>query len=866
VARQFYFGTKEHAEYVKAPKIGNGADYEGRADSGVTESGYGYTSGSLASHRTYDLEWMGTSAELQRIRNFQQGKWGKGCVYFNDPYASNLFAPNWADPYLTTLGDWLPIYPLGTGEYQADEETQSVTNLATNPSGETAGSLTTVHTNLDLNPEATSSVSNWGTSVASGSVTLTRETSGMGDFPNFGRATVTSDATGAINIIRGESNNSARAAVTAATTYYLSAYGRPSYAGAETSIGATFYNAGGSTVGSFAFETPTPHAQGEVERRVLVIAAPATAVAVKVHFRDGSAGVKPAGATLDASGFMVTPYALLNYFSGERTVTPAFNKVPNHKLSADATGYSATPGTSGAANGARQTTGLGKFPNFYRVTWTTAPSDSNYGASAADGTGNRIPVIPLETYTFSGYGQPSWSTITALGVTFYDNSDVIVGSTVYGANAAQAANSLERRILTTAVPATAVWATIRYYRTSSGAGAHPSIGSTLDVAGFQANIGSVLTEYWSEWDDPDFTLDWSGTVGASTSRVRGYAVDFWPTSVLTNCVAIRSVRNVLSGTYSARVIPTNASSAAIYVRGQSFGGHNGLNSNKVYTVGISITLEAAQTGTLSSNARRVQFPKAGNESRFSNQAANAPGTTLLEITSDTISALWSQRILQVGNRIGGGHSWWNDLYTVEVPDADHPYTGGYFDGHSLLSEWTGADNASTSISWAPEILAGIGITSNILGATYTVAGEPDEAYYKHVLLIPPDETLYVGATGSATGTGKVTVRAYNRDGTTEDTDLTLLDPHGATRTNATFSGAPIAYVEIFLNGIGTVTLFDMVANLEGHYTGAPVDGQGHMGLRFVGAPPMSTVYGGATTAADRLLGMTATLREVREYQ
>lgn len=110
------------------------------------------------------------------------------------------------------------------------------------------------------------------------------------------------------------------------------------------------------------------------------------------------------------------------------------------------------------------------------------------------------------------------------------------------------------------------------------------------------------------------------------------------------------------------------------------------------------------------------------------------------------------------------------------------------------------------------------------------------------IVIPPDKTLYLGATGSATGGAGVSVVPVNSDGSEASTvSLALLSEAGATRVNTTFDGSQFQAVKVFLPTTGTassvLTLNSMVAQL--HKTNSNpvlpsdhVPGEGHTGLEF----------------------------------
>lgn len=110
------------------------------------------------------------------------------------------------------------------------------------------------------------------------------------------------------------------------------------------------------------------------------------------------------------------------------------------------------------------------------------------------------------------------------------------------------------------------------------------------------------------------------------------------------------------------------------------------------------------------------------------------------------------------------------------------------------------------------------------------------------IVIPPGKFLHVGASGTATGSGKISVTPMLLNNT-EDTvvDLTLLDPAGAVRMNTVFGGDTYQSVTIFMptsvTSGSSVELVSMMGQITD--TGATpsvqnhVPGEGHTGLEFV---------------------------------
>ena len=142
-------------------------------------------------------------------------------------------------------------------------------------------------------------------------------------------------------------------------------------------------------------------------------------------------------------------------------------------------------------------------------------------------------------------------------------------------------------------------------------------------------------------------------------------------------------------------------------------------------------------------------------------------------------------------------------------------------------------------------------------AVYTITADantpPARASKIFTIPIPPTHTLWMGASGEATGTAVVQVRPIDANGAyTTASNLTLLDPNGATRMNASFAGSSYSAVEVYLartsSAASTITLASMMAQLHPTgttptLTGDHQQGLGHTGLMFLDdAQPESYVY------------------------
>lgn len=134
-------------------------------------------------------------------------------------------------------------------------------------------------------------------------------------------------------------------------------------------------------------------------------------------------------------------------------------------------------------------------------------------------------------------------------------------------------------------------------------------------------------------------------------------------------------------------------------------------------------------------------------------------------------------------------------------------------------------------------------------AQYTLTGTPGNVPVRVLtLLIPDNQDLHIGFSGSATNGAALRVRPITRAGAyAADSALTLLSPTASTRMNAKFAGATYRAVQVYMTttlpGAATLTLTSGKAvyspvGVTPSLTGAHVEGEGHTGLRFEGDPTM----------------------------
>lgn len=113
-----YFGNTTKQSWVVAPQSGLKADSIGWSKETQLLDGRAFVKRSKASHRKFDMSWLGAMNEtdletsLNTIKEFADGHYGDGPFYWLDPFATatNIMPPNWATPALSETG-WKDIAP-----------------------------------------------------------------------------------------------------------------------------------------------------------------------------------------------------------------------------------------------------------------------------------------------------------------------------------------------------------------------------------------------------------------------------------------------------------------------------------------------------------------------------------------------------------------------------------------------------------------------------------------------------------------------------------------------------------------------------------------------------------------------------------
>lgn len=142
-----WFGNQRYGTWIKAPLADMDVTASGFTSEQQFTNGGSFIRSSFGSAKAYRMSWNGDLDELQPIRDFKDGIYGGGLIYWEDPFAKNILPPHWAAPMLT-VRDWPSLISSGNKPEPITEITsgknlpyQSAKYVVTNNS-ETNRSLT----------------------------------------------------------------------------------------------------------------------------------------------------------------------------------------------------------------------------------------------------------------------------------------------------------------------------------------------------------------------------------------------------------------------------------------------------------------------------------------------------------------------------------------------------------------------------------------------------------------------------------------------------------------------------------------------------------------------------------------------------
>lgn len=107
-----YFGNANFQTFIEAPQSGLKANSSGYSATTNLLNGRSFVKRSYGASRTFSASWLGPmnstvlADNLSTIKDFADGLYGSGNVYWLDPYATatNLMPPHWASPGSFNVG------------------------------------------------------------------------------------------------------------------------------------------------------------------------------------------------------------------------------------------------------------------------------------------------------------------------------------------------------------------------------------------------------------------------------------------------------------------------------------------------------------------------------------------------------------------------------------------------------------------------------------------------------------------------------------------------------------------------------------------------------------------------------------------
>lgn len=660
------------------------------------------------------------------------------------------------------------------------------TNMATNPSMETASGTVELRRNWATVPDGRTFVTTAGTNLgwlntrwfgAGGAGTYTNVT-GASDGPipgitNYARKTwTTAPSAGGDN---GFETNQWQGMV-AGAVYTVSGWIRCS--AAHTNVGWDAWSYDATGVVQRTSQSTFAVAAG-VWRRFSIAATVPTTGATGIKFiLDVDGGTPVVGETIDVTGLLVEQIGTVG------SPVSRTNLHTNPTAGRNATNWTTSGGggtwTVTRETAAGSTTNTGALPNGAASTWvkmtntvTNTTSPVGFFTQGTSVGGGMSAVTAGLAYSFAAFHVSSVNAngTVRMEVTWLDSGGSGIGSATQSTQVANTPDAWQRLTLNNQVaPAGAVGVRVAV-RQTIGAGAFP-VGGYIGVSYVQIEQVAAIPGYWDGYtmgnatteyawtgapfnspsvqrpaatgvlrdyfsgstptSDTDLTAAWTGAAGASTSTLTGQGVAGNTTA--STRPTIRSTQWAATGTYSLRTIPNSPTSSDTYASpfGDTGALRGGMVAGMTYTAAARLYLPAAQTGSTATNARRiVAYTRIGTGSYVqtgSAQAPNTAGVTDLQVTFTVpVGATEAYIRLYNGASLGNGDAFWDNLQLVEGTTIPG---GTYWDGSTVSTDpqvgyaWTGAANASTSTRTVYSVLAGMGSLTNIGAYGTTTATQP----------------------------------------------------------------------------------------------------------------------------------------------
>lgn len=569
---------------------------------------------------------------------------------------------------LVTLFGWVvaDMPTVVTIKGVASDATETIFNLAKDPSFETGNSLTSgpCRINLATNPSLEGGAStNWtfwaGTAPGAATAAVT-QTGGAAFGLNFYRVTFSTQpgAPGGGGVIYDSGTT-----LLPNTTYTLSMYVRASVASTVYMI-SQLYNGATATTSASTSNTPVALAAGVWTRvwQTVTTGAADNHIQFRVY---NSANSFVAGATFDGDAMLIEATSILQpYFDGSFTTT---------NMAVNTRGVATT--SMFANSGSLHTVDK-------NVAITGHPQGITTAAKSRLTAGHAATASIASVYNTDGLvatNKARW-----LGIWLYSS---LPNMKAYWFTDGQAA----------AVPIPQNQWFFLVSSTANAGNTYASIGVlTQDLSNITDESAYVLLTGVVAQDAPnisafydaaldDFNYRYSGTASASTS------IQAAPTTLLGtmgNGIAIKSKLWAYRRASSVRLIPSLTSAATtMIVASLATGQQAQLAEGKTYTIKATRRIFVALSGVLATTTYlgRISLITTNLGAFYSDvQLPNTPGTAQITwtVTIPVGSGAATVR-LGHGGPVGSGDVWWDDLLITEVPDVNTPYTGPYFDGESL---------------------------------------------------------------------------------------------------------------------------------------------------------------------------------------
>jgi hypothetical protein len=387
--------------------------------------------------------------------------------------------------------------------------------------------------------------------------------------------------------------------------------------------------------------------------------------------------------------------ALGNFFSGATTSsgdwTYGWNGTTNasssYQRSVQVASWAARWfGGTGGAGVYWRSAGTGMSGGYsYRKLWTKA----NTGSAQDTGIDLWGNVVEGATYTASIYQKSSVDQSLSCFIQWIDSADAVISQTSTSAFVATPANVWTRGSVTATAPTGAVKA--RYIFGPYGNATPMPAGATLDFDWAMVEESPVLRAYQDGTvaAPGDYTYGWAGAANSSASQQKAPPVGGGYTGA--SAIVHQSSEWAADGSKSMRIVPSAASKDSFSSIPFT------LVTGKTYTITAVCRLEGPQTGTPDTRARKIIAFHSGT-SHSSSAASNAAGSTTLSVTFTVVDAAVYQSLrLYNGADYGNGDVWYDSLL-IEETDVAKPYFNGSTPAaQDMTHVWSGTADASTSL-------------------------------------------------------------------------------------------------------------------------------------------------------------------------